>query len=575
MDYSQRMAVPSYAPALTMSRPDRGLRLLAVGGVASLLGYIAFFLLLQSKTLWARPMALPGGEQGVFGAIRKLFPTDWLNAERNSSLGLLNAGLYLLVLVWLFGVYWIALRKVSGLGVRQERKALWIVLGVAASVMFLLLWTPGTMSADLHNYIWYGRIWAVFGDNPFIHVPQEYAGRDMGNWLSVVYWSDVPSVYGPVWVWLAGAIAWIAQLLGGDISLHLLGHKVVAGLAHLANTLLVWRIAGYGVPSSEYRAPSDSVALSSVVHRLSPVHAALVYGWNPLVLIEFGANGHNDALMLSGVLVGLWLYVTGRWRLGVVAMALAVMVKATGLFFLLCYVGYLLWRSIGVSSSEYRVVSGGRVLRTAYCLLRVGGQAAALALGTWVVCYVPFWVGPQTLQPLWGGPAGHLFTNSLASLVRYKGAEGIHNVAVAQGWEAVASQSVEAIRVWLEAPLRWVVLPVTGMVVVWQLWRARLFERMLNSLGWILFAYLTVGAVWFWPWYVSWLVVPVALLGDGRLVRAGQILCATSLINYALYPQLAMPFSEVLFYRALFTIAPPLGYAVVATWWAKDERRGT
>lgn len=544
------------------------IRTLAVGGAAALLGYLAFFLLLQSKTLWSRQVPLPGGEEGLFGAIRRLFPVAWLNAERNSTLGLVNAGLYLLVLAWLFAAYWLTLRRLSRSLIRAQghsRRTLWLIVGMTALVLFLLLWTPGSMSADLHNYIWYGRIWAIFGDSPFTHVPMEYAARDAGNWLSFVYWYDVPSVYGPVWVVIAGGIARLAQLFGGDVSLHLLGHKSVASLAHLVNIVLVWRIAGVAAVRHSHNALA-TVRPSSVVRRLSspslnsPLFAALIYAWNPLALIEFGANGHNDVLMLTGVLAGLWLHLAGRWRLAVAAMSLAVLVKATGLFFLACYLCFLLWQWLqGAPKDRAQARKAHRVLRNL-------AQALGLMLTTWAVCYLPFWEGLKTLQPLAGGPAMNLFTNSLASLVRYKGAEGLHNLAVAQGWHSLAGLSVNDIRTLLEAPLRWVVLPITVAVILWQMWRARSFERMLNALGWVLFAYLTVGAVWFWPWYVSWLLVPVALLRGGRLVRAAQLLAATSLTIYALYPLLAPPFAEVVFYRALFAILPPLVYAVVATW---------
>src|SRR5215203_5052454 len=67
---------------------------------------ILYIVLLQSSTLWSRPTGL----EGVFWRFRDLFTREWLDAPRTSELGLLNSGLYLLLLVAMFGIYWAALR---------------------------------------------------------------------------------------------------------------------------------------------------------------------------------------------------------------------------------------------------------------------------------------------------------------------------------------------------------------------------------------------------------------------------------------------------------------------------------
>ena len=97
---------------------------------------------------------------------------------------------------------------------------------VVAEVVLAIV--PGVFSTDLFSYIWYGRIFGVFGDNPFTHVPADYAWHDTGNWLQWVFWKETPSAYGPVWVLLAGIVAQIAQAFGGDITFHILGNKLLA-----------------------------------------------------------------------------------------------------------------------------------------------------------------------------------------------------------------------------------------------------------------------------------------------------------------------------------------------------------
>ena len=81
----------------------------------------------------------------------------------------------------------------------------------------------------------------------------------------------------------------------------------------------------------------------------------------------------------------------------------------------------------------------------------------------------------------------------------------------------------------------------------------------------MLFFYLTVGAVWFWPWYVTWLLPIAGLAYHRHLSKAIQLLCATSLILYAVYPLMPPPFEQVPFYRSLIIIAPPLAYVAIAS----------
>ncbi|MEO5951320.1 MAG: hypothetical protein ABIQ44_02525, partial [Chloroflexia bacterium] len=199
------------------------------------------------------------------------------------------------------------------------------------------------------------------------------------------------------------------------------------------------------------------------------------------------------------------------------------------------------------------------------CWPGVGGmgriaQAVGIAVATWVICYVPFWEGAQTLQPLTGGPAARLFVNSLASMVRFKAGEWLHRVAVEQGWAALRGKTADFTRILIEGWIRWIAWGLTFLLAVRCTWRGRAVFDMLKGWGLLLFFYLTIGAVWFWPWYVSWLVVPAALVGPGRLMKATLILCLTSLLLYAVYPELPSLVGEILYWRALLIIAPALVY---------------
>ena len=437
------------------------------------------------------------------------------------------------------------------------------------------------MSADLHNYIWYGRILYDYGANPFLHAPVEYAARDAGRWLDLVYWKEVPSVYGPVWVWLSGGIAWMSDLLGGDISLHLLGHKLLAAIAHLVNVCLVWRVAG-SVGSSYWRKSPGSDMKEQDWHLnwqiKSRLGATVFYAWNPLLLIEFGANGHNDVLLLTFMLGGLWLYLAGSWRMAALAFALACMVKASavlwwpGFLWLLFCNRAVLTTVQAVDVGEHGALNGRIRAEIGVTTKRRGAlgmgrvvQAVGIAVATWIICYLPFWEGVQTLRPLVDGPASKLFVNSLASLTRFKGGEWLHEVALVQGWSTLVGRTADHTRAVVEGLIRWLAWGITLGLAARYTWRGRTVRGMLEGWGWLLFFYLAIGAVWFWPWYVAWLIVPVALVGPGRLMTATLILCATSLSLYAAYPQIPTSISDILYWRPLLTVAPALVYLGVVT----------
>ncbi|HKP54906.1 MAG TPA: hypothetical protein VJ183_19905 [Chloroflexia bacterium] len=75
-----------------------------------------------------------------------------------------------------------------------------------------------------------------------------------------------------------------------------------------------------------------------------------------------------------------------------------------------------------------------------------------------------------------------------------------------------------------------------------------------------IFVYLTVGALWFWPWYVSLLIALAVLIGPGRLWNATRVLCASSMTLYALFPVAAEPLAALVGWTGLVIMLPPITY---------------
>ncbi|HYP39081.1 MAG TPA: hypothetical protein VEX13_01875 [Chloroflexia bacterium] len=574
--------------------PRRGLRVLVVCGTLLLAGYVALLLLMQSATLAENPTLIPGRFPLVFDWLRGLFPPDWLAADRGSPLGQLNVRLYLLIIAWLFLVYIVALRllfRPGGFVAAQGSKALrWILLFTAA-MLFVLLFVAGNFSDDVFSYIWYGRIPALQGGNPYINTPIQYAGTDATGWLQYVFFTDLVSVYGPVWQWLAMGIAGLAHAVAGnDIFYHLLGHRLLADIAHLVNVALLWKVAGM-VIARYWRRPAvreevhSTGGTAGVPVRASQadwrvgaqIAATVTLAWNPLVLIEFGLSAHNDGLLLTGLLAAIWLHLAGKWRLAALALALISLVKITALLFFPAYVALLFWQGWGQGvKGERRGIRN--MARDASRGVWRAAQAGAILVASWVVAYIPFWADGQALRAILVNPAANYYLHSVGQIIRYRLPEGLSSMAAERGWQPPDAWTVDVIGTSIDGLTRWSLLGITGLVVLAMMWRARTFPHLLSGWGWSVFAYLTIGSAWAWPWYVSWLLVPMALKGPGRLFNAGILLCLTSMTLYSMFPFMAPPYEYLPGWTGAIIMGPPLLYVAVsgliALWRKLLDRRG-
>ncbi|HEY0071879.1 MAG TPA: hypothetical protein VGE04_18110 [Chloroflexia bacterium] len=555
-------------PESNVNRRPRsaGLRLLTVGGVVSVLLYVCFYVLMLSKSLWESPTLVPDRWKTIFRPIRDLFPRDWVLARKGTEPALLNNFLYLALVAALFAVYlfvMVRLWKGGLLASRDGGAALRRIIFFTVLSLAVLFVVHGSLSSDLYSYVWYGRIFAIFGDNPLVYAPADYAWSDRAKWIQWVYWKDTPSVYGPVWLWIAGGVAKAAQALGNDIVTHLLGHKLVASAAHLCNIALVWRVAGltlqkYGIPfGGKLRA-----AVTDPGHQATmQVAATLTYAWNPLAVIEFGANGHNDVLMLTFMLAALWLHLKGKWPLAIAALAGAVLIKMIAIVLVPGYLWLLLWQGRTERAAWDRESWRKGAVRAV--------QAIVIFAGVVVLAYLPFWEGPQVLKSLAGGPPATRMVNSLSDVLKNMGAEGLSAFAHAQHWHPFLFWEPDAIASRVDWPLRWGPLMIATAWAVLRTWGARTFPQMVRAWGWLLLVYLTVASVWYWPWYASWLLVPVALLGTGRLMRASLMLTGSSMALYAIFPVVSAPFSELPRWGGLVIMAPPLVYLLGG--WISDR----
>lgn len=257
-------------------------------------------------------------------------------------------------LIALFALYGVALLW----GPSTRRASPWLALGFSALFAVTLIFLYPVTAIDVYNYAVQGHVAAFHGINPLVTPPSQVAGDPFVSYAGS--WADSTSPYGPLWITITRLEAILA---GANVVLAILGLKTLAAIAVvLTGALLISATADRG----------PRVATFAVV----------LYGWNPLVLLEMVGNGHNDAVMTVFLIAALVLLGKNRPVLGAISVGASVLIKfltlgAVPLFFL----AKLLDRAVSRRSRVFRLIAGSLAL-----------------LGLVVVAYAPFWVGPVTLQ---------------------------------------------------------------------------------------------------------------------------------------------------------------------------------
>lgn len=399
---------------------------------------------------------------------------------------------------------------------RLSRRGM-LALTLGATVIFglTLVLLPSLPSDDIFSYILYGRISAVHGANPLISTPSDFTHDPF---LTLVFWRDVRSVYGPAWLLLSAALSLVAQGFGGGLAVYVALFKLLGFGAHLANAWLIWRILGRIAPSRQ-------------------LQGTLLYAWNPLCLLEFCASGHNDAVMLTLLLLAVYCMTreseSRGWELAaLVCFGLSISVKYVPVVLLPLYLALVAWRLRGAGSSWRRV---GVALAW-----RAGVVALVFALTA-----IPFWAGPATLGALLLSPPAQQLGNSPAEAISWP----LRSLAQAVGLSADAARNI------VDTGLKALGLLLFAALWLWEFRRARTLDGMLSAWGWTLLWYVLVASGWFWPWYVTWAVAIVALTPWRLLAQVSVLLSAGVLTLYTFQSLYAL---GIYGYRSLVAFGPAL-----------------
>jgi Glycosyltransferase family 87 len=368
---------------------------------------------------------------------------SWLAGPFGNTGIALGSGGAIAVLAVMLLSYVIAVRASARLSAR-------LVLTCIAAMYALVLLAPPLLSTDIFSYQFYGRMGSLYGANAYLAGPHALALDPLYPYIGAK-WTYTPTVYGPLFTALSNVLAPLS------IASSVLAYKAIAACAGLGTVVLVWHCAR--------------------LRGVDPVKAVALVGLNPLVVIYGVGGGHNDLLMMFGVMLGIYMILANRERSGSAMIVAAAAIKITA----------------GVMFAFALASGGGRRARDHRRDVLIGGAAAAALLGG--------------LALEWFG-TGPLHLLSTIQNVQSKG--DWHSIPGFIGAELGRSPG-RIVGVILEVALVGACLRLLVRV-----WRGTL--DWIDAGAWTALA-LLVTASSLLPWYVAWLMPLAALATDRRLWR--------------------------------------------------------
>lgn len=232
-------------------------------------------------------LAAAGGSAVLYGVAYLVQRSIAMGRTQVIGVPLLIA--HIAVTLALFALYLIVLALCR----RRPLVGRWLALALGAPVaaQLLLLFALPTLSIDVLSYLAHGYIQAELQGNPYLIPASAAAAAPLGPELVAYGWRPVHPVtsYGPLWTHIEAVVAGTVE--GTLAQLFVLKGVVVA--ASLGSAGLIWMILGRVAPQDQ---------------RLG----TLAWLWNPVVVMELAVDGHNDALVVLIVMLGLASALQGR-----------------------------------------------------------------------------------------------------------------------------------------------------------------------------------------------------------------------------------------------------------------------
>jgi Glycosyltransferase family 87 len=252
----------------------------------------------------------------------------------------MNASELILATILMFIAYWVAVRNAGRFSART------VLISIVAFNLIVLLGPP-LISTDVFSYQAYGRMFADYATNPYLHGPVAIEPDQIYNYIGS-NWVNTPSVYGPLFTLLSGI--WARAPLQASLYIF----KAIAALSTAGTVWMLWKAAK--------------------LRGVDPVKAVALFGLNPLVVLYGVGGGHNDLLMLMFTTAGLYTLLKRHERTSGALVVAGAAIKLTGAVLL----PFMLLAKIGDRPARLRV----KVLVGAVAAAVVIAAGGFVAFGT-------------------------------------------------------------------------------------------------------------------------------------------------------------------------------------------------
>jgi len=223
-----------------------------------------------------------------------------------------------------------------------------------------LLFVWPIASNDLFVYISQGRLISFGHLNPYAHSYSSFSNDVLFNQINTPWTNNHTSIYGPIFLIIS---AILTPLGGNSLILSIFIFKLFFVFLNIVCGYLIYRIT-------------------------EKTEIFFLYAWNPLILFELAANGHNDVITIFLLLLSLFFIVRKNNRpLNIFYSYIFLVLSALIKYFTLPLLPiYALATSAAYESWKEK----------AYYLLKL----AVITLAILFLSFCLFWEGPNTFLDL-------------------------------------------------------------------------------------------------------------------------------------------------------------------------------
>ncbi|MBI2031262.1 MAG: hypothetical protein HYT08_01470 [Candidatus Levybacteria bacterium] len=181
-----------------------------------------------------------------------------------------------------------------------------VVVLITITTLSLLFSYPAMLSYDIFNYISTAKVAFFYHENPYIIMPIEFINDPL---LSFTHAANKIALYGPFWILLSV----IPFSLGfGNFLIILFSFKFLNILFYIGTLYFIWKISKKNI-------------------------SLIIFGLNPLVIIETMVSGHNDTVMMFLAIASLFFLIKKKIWSGLLTIILSVLIKYSTLFLIPIY----------------------------------------------------------------------------------------------------------------------------------------------------------------------------------------------------------------------------------------------